>query len=169
MRTEIKNVEEISMKKNLVKRIAAMLTVAVMGMSVVACGGSNGGTEASSAALTEEEYIAKTNELAESMNNVMTEAASLDANDVEGAKKLIEGLKAPFVEFAAIQAPEKYADAQAKYKSGSEAMIKYLDMCVDMLDPEKAAEVDMEELTEVVTTIQNDFTEGANLMQSAGN
>ncbi len=48
-------------------------------------------------------------------------------------------------------------------------MIKYLDMCVELLDPEKAAEVNMDELTEVITTIQNDFTEGANLMQSAGN
>lgn len=157
------------MKKNLVKRIAALMVVAVMGMSVTACGGNGGGTEAASSALSEEEYIAKTNELAESMNNVMTEAAALDPNDVEGAKKMIEGLKAPFVEFAAIQAPEKYADAQAKYKSGSEAMVKYLDMCIDMMDPDKAANMDVNELTEILTTIQNDFTEGANLMEAAGN
>lgn len=162
--------EEIVMKNKLVKRIAALLAVAVMGMSVMACGGSNGGTEsAASAALTEEEYIAKTNELAESMTNVMTEAANIDASDVEGAKKFIEGLKDPFEEFAAIQAPAKYADAQAKYKSGSEAMIKYLDMCIDLMDPDKAADADMNELMDLLTTIQNDFTEGANLMEAAGN
>lgn len=157
------------MRNKLVKRIAALMAVAVMGMSVVACGGSDKGTEASSAALTEEEYIAKTTELAESMTNVMTEAASLDASDLEGAKEFIEGLKAPFEEFAAIQAPEKYADAQAKYKSGSETMIKYLDMCVEMMDPEKAAEADTDALMELLTTIQTDFTEAASLMEAAGN
>lgn len=158
------------MKNKLVKRIAALMAVAVMGMSVMACGGSNGGTEAAaSSALSEEEYVAKTTELANAMTNVMTEAASLDADDVEGAKKLIEGMKEPFVEFAAIQAPEKYADAQTKYKSGSEAMIEYLDMCIDLMDPEKAADADMDKLMDLLTTIQNDFTEGASLMEAAGN
>ncbi len=159
------------MKSKFVKRIAALMAVAVMGMSVMACGGSSdgGAAETASAALSEEEYVAKTTELAESITNVMTEAAALDADDVECAKKLIEGMKEPFVEFAAIQAPAKYADAQAKYKSGSEAMIKYLDMCIDLMDPEKAADADMNELMDLLTTIQNDFTEGATLMEAAGN
>ncbi|MDE6977193.1 MAG: hypothetical protein K2P13_09435, partial [Lachnospiraceae bacterium] len=65
--------------------------------------------------------------------------------------------------------PEKYADTQAKYKTGCEAMIEYLDMCVDMMDPEKAAELDMDKLTSLLTTIQNDFTEAASLMEAAGN
>ena len=157
------------MKNKLVKRVAALLAVAVMVMSVVACGGGNGTEATASAALTEEEYVAKTTELAESMTNVMTEAASLDTSDAEAAKEFIEGLKAPFVEFASLQAPEKYAEAQAKYKSGSEAMIKYLDMMVEMLDPAKAAEADTEALMELLTTIQTDFTEAANLMSAAGN
>lgn len=156
------------MKNKLVKRIAALMAVAVMGMSVVACGGNAEGTEATaSTALTEEEYIAKTTELSESMANVMTEAASIDATDVEAAKELLEGLKAPFVEFAAIQAPEKYAEAQAKYKSGSEAMIEYLDMCIEFMDPDKAADADTDKLMELLTTIQNDFTEGAALEEAA--
>ena len=41
------------MKNKLAKRVAALLAVAVMGMSVVACGGGNGTEATASAALTE--------------------------------------------------------------------------------------------------------------------
>lgn len=156
------------MKSNLLKRIAVLATVAVMGMSAAACGGKSeeAGAEASTA-LTEEEYVAKTEELAQSMTEVMNDAAALDPDDVEGAKAMIEGLKAPFVEFAALEAPEKYAATQEKYKTGCEAMIEYLDMCTDLMDPDKAADVDMDKLTTLLTTIQNDFTEAATLMEEA--
>lgn len=157
------------MKMNLVKRIAVLSVIAVLGMSAAACGGKTAQTGAETAALTEEEYVAKTQELAQAMTTAVTDAASVDTSDAEGAKKVIEDLKAPFVEFAALAAPEKYADTQAKYKSGCEAMIEYLDMCVDMMDPEKAAELDMDKLTGLLTTIQNDFTEAASLMEAAGN
>ena len=151
------------MKRSLVKRIAILAAVAVLGMTAAACGGKAAETGAA-AALTEDEYVAKTQELSQAMADAVTNSAA-----VEGAKKMIEELKTPFVEFAALTAPEKYADTQAKYKTGCEAMIEYLDMCVDMMDPEKAAELDMDKLTSLLTTIQNDFTEAASLMEAAGN
>lgn len=126
--------------------------------------------EAAGEALTEEEYEAKAAELLESMTTTMTEAQeelnTLDVNDVEGAKDFIEGLKAPFAEFAAVQAPEKYADAQVKFKSSCEAMMEYLDLCISMLDMEEDADTAelTTQLTDLLTTLQNDLTEGLTLM-----
>ena len=144
------------MKRSLVKRIAILAAVAVLGMTAAACGGKAAET-GTAAALTEDEYVAKTQELSQAMADAVTNSAAVDPSDVEGAKKMIEELKTPF------------ADTQAKYKTGCEAMIEYLDMCVDMMDPEKAAELDMDKLTSLLTTIQNDFTEAASLMEAAGN
>ena len=149
------------MRNKLVKRIAALLCVAVMGMSVVACGGGSNGA-AQEETLTEEEYEAKATELGNSLNSAMTDAAALDPNDVEGAKEFIEGLKAPFVEFGALTAPAKYADAHAKFQSGCDAMVEYLDMCIAAMD---SGDVDMEKMTSLLTTIQNDFTEGASMLE----
>ena len=143
------------MRNKLVKRIAALLCVAVMGMSVVACGGGSNGA-------AQEEYEAKATELGNSLNSAMTDAAALDPNDVEGAKEFIEGLKAPFVEFSALKAPAKYADAHAKFQSGCDAMVEYLDMCIAAMD---SGDVDMEKMTSLLTTIQNDFTEGASMLE----
>ena len=150
------------MRNKLVKRIAALLCVAVMGMSVVACGGGSNGGAAQEETMTEEEYEAKAEELGNSLNSAMTDAASLDPNDVDAAKEFIEGLKAPFVEFGALKAPAKYADAHAKFQSGCDAMVEYLDICIDAMD---SGDVDMEKMTSLLTTIQNDFTEGASMLE----
>ncbi len=148
------------MRTKIVKRIVALLSVAVMSMSVVACGGGNKAAGADT--LTEEEYEAKAEELGNSLNSAMTDAASIDPNDVEAAKEFIEGLKSPFVEFGALNAPEKYADAHAKFKSGCDAMVEYLDICVKAMD---SGEVDTEKMTSLLTTIQTDFTEGAAMLE----
>lgn len=189
------------MKNKTVKRIAVVAMVAMMGMSMTACGSKADeaaattegteaaaeGTESDAAAdteaadteetaaagtLTEEEYEAKAQELANGLVTTMTEAqeklGSLQEGDIDAAREFIDGLKAPFVEFAAVQAPEKYADAQAKFKSGCEAMVEYLDLCVDMMDEEKAADMDAEtvtaKMTELLTKIQNDLTEASTMM-----
>lgn len=161
------------MKNQLVKRIAVLMAVAVMGMSVMACGDKAETETAAVETLTEEEYEAKTAELAQSLTDTMTEAqeklTTMDPNDIDGAKEFIESLKAPFVEFAALQAPEKYAAAQEKYKSGCEAMVEYLDMCINMMDAESAEDIDMAAMTELLTKIQTDLTEGDTLMQEAAN
>lgn len=141
----------------LVKRIAALMTAAVMGVSMMACG--DGAAEA--------DYIAATEKLVADMEAVSEKAATLDPNDLEGAKALLEEVKAPLVEFAAVEAPEKFAEAHAKYKSGCEAMIEYLDMTVEALDPEKAANLDIEKYMSLITTAEADLTEADALMQEA--
>ena len=148
------------MRTKIVKRIVALLSVAVMSMSVVACGGGSSTAEANT--LTKEEYEAKAEELSNSLSTAMTEAASIDPNDVDAAKEFIEGLKAPFIEFGSVNAPAKYADAHAKFKSGCDAMVEYFDVCIDAMD---SGEVDSEKMTSLLTTIQNDFTEGAAMLE----
>ena len=129
--------------------------------------------------LTEEEYLNKTEELAQTMTDTMTKAqedlAKLEADDVDGAKALIEGMKAPFVEFAAVQAPEKYAAAQAKYKSGCEAMVEYLDILLDTMEMSASGKTPsqeetqklVEDMTNAITTAHNDLTEAGNLLIEA--
>ena len=151
------------MRNKLVRRIALLLSVAVMSVSVVACGGGKGdAAQGEETTLTEEEYEAKAEELGEKLNSAMTDASSIDPNDVEAAKEFISGLKDPFVEFGSLKAPEKYAAAHEKFKSGGDAMVEYLDMMVTAMD---SGDIDMEKMTSLITTIQNDFTEGASMLE----
>ncbi len=150
------------MRNKLMKRIALLLSVAVMSVSVVACGGGKGDAEQGETTLTEEEYEAKAQELGEKLNSAMTDASSIDPNDVDAAKEFIAGLKDPFIEFGSLKAPEKYAAAHEKFKSGCDAMVEYLDMMVSAMD---TGDIDMEKMTSLITTIQNDFTEGASMLE----
>lgn len=132
--------------------------------------------KAADGALTEEEYLAKAEELSQKVVDTMTKAqqdlAALDPNDAEGAKKLIEDMKAPFIEFTEVVAPEKYAEAQAKYKSGCESLIEYLDICVEMIELGASGETPTAEqtqdltqrMTDAITAAQTDLLEGDNLM-----
>lgn len=135
--------------------------------------------EAAGEALTEDEYLAKAEELGQAMTDVSTKVqadlATMDPSDTEGIAKLMEELKAPFVEFAAIQAPEAYAEAQAKYKSGCDAMVDYLDIVVSAMEMEASGKTPteeetqklMEDMTKTLTIVSTDFTEGATLMEEA--
>ena len=92
------------MRNKLVRRIALLLSVAVMSVSVVACGGGKGdAAQGEETTLTEEEYEAKAEELGEKLNSAMTDASSIDPNDVEAAKEFISGLKDPFIEFGSLK------------------------------------------------------------------
>lgn len=150
------------MRNKLVRRIAVLLSVAVMGVSMAACGGSGNSSAAQEeTTLTEEEYEAKAQELSEKLSSSMTDAASIDPNDVDAAKEFIAGLKDPFIEFGSLKAPEKYAAAHEKFSSGCDAMVEYLDMMVSAID---TGDIDMEKMTSLLTTIQDDFTAGANML-----
>lgn len=176
------------MKKGIMKKICMAALAIMTAAALSACSGqpTNAGsstveeTTTAAPALTEEEYIAKTEELqttiTESMTKVQEDLANLDTEDVDGAKKLIEEMQAPFVEFAAVLAPEKFAPAQEKYKSGCEAMVEYLNICLEMMDMGAAGtepdEADLQALTErlttSITTVQTDLTEAMTLMADAG-
>lgn len=190
------------MKNNFVKRIAVLAAVAVMGMSMAACGNkaeeaaaneteatetpaaeeapaAEAPAEAEEApaeeapaaeTLTEEEYVAKAEEASEklvaTMTNVQSDLASMDLTDIDAITEYVEGLKTPLVEFAALQAPEKYAEVQDKFKVSCEALIEYFDLCIELMAPD--ADADVAELTakttEIMTTVQTNLTEAYTMM-----
>ena len=119
-------------------------------------------------ALSEEAYVQAcqnfASDLVSSLSDISTELSALDPTDVEGAKALIEDMKTPYAEFAAIQAPEKYAGVQEKYKSGCEKMIAYLDMSLQLM--EDPAAVDVTEMTNLLQDMQQDFTDASTEFQS---
>lgn len=126
-------------------------------------------TKAAEGTLTEDEYLTEAERLmtdiSSSMEKLQADISQMDTTDADGFETFAEKVKAPYVELAALQAPELYAGAQAKFKSGSEAMIEYLDICVELVNPETAASADSSKLTELLTVIQNDFTEGSAIME----
>lgn len=131
-------------------------------------------TEESAAgeALTVEEYEEKVIELTDSMTQAQTDLESVDQTDVESMKEFVKGVIAPYEDFIAVTAPEKYAPAHEKFVSACEAMIAYFNACVDMMDMEgSATEEEVKEVTEnltnLLTTAQTDFTEAATLMDEA--
>lgn len=127
-------------------------------------------------ALTVEEYEARANGLLEEMVNLASLQSEAEAaTDAESAKKVLEKLKAPFQDFAALKAPEKYTAAQEKFKSGCEAMVGYVDILIEMtsldeeaLTAEKQSEYTTK-MTEYIQKAQADLTEGATLADAAEN
>lgn len=127
-------------------------------------------------ALSEEDYKAKItdigNKVAELTNDVNA-AQTKAATDPEGAIKdlidIVDEMKPLYQELADLKAPEKFAAAQAKIKSGCKASVEMLDLTVEMMqlavDPEQAdkAQEKLTELTEKMTEYQADaqtLTEG---------
>ena len=167
-------------KRTLWKRLSALSLSLALVFSLASCsqagtpadGGS--GTPAASAtpapALSEEDYMAKLEELGTKMTEVQTGAAGLDPTDLEGAKKLLGDMKAPFVDFAAITPPEKYADAHTKLQSGCNAMIEYIDIILEIAETTDAAKQQelATKMVEVLTTATNDLTEGSQMLADAG-
>ena len=46
-------------------------------------------------------------------------------------------------------------------------MVEYIDLVSEMLDPEKAANVDANKIMELMTKAATDFQEGDNLLEAA--
>lgn len=155
------------MNKKFLKLMSLALVVMMMSVALVACGG--GDDKKDDGALTEEEYIAKVQEISTTMSNMQTtineKMATIDPTDEEAVDALFEEIKAPFVEFAALKAPAKYEAAQAKFKSGCEAMVEFIDTAKALSkDP---ASADANKLQDLLTTAMTDIMEGAQLAEEA--
>ena len=161
------------MKKNMTKRLLAVLLAAVMALSLAACsGGDNGGSgdQAAPAALTEEEYQQAVEDLGAEMTEIQNNASTA-MTDPESAKEVLESMKAPLNDFIAITPPEAYAAGHEKMQSGCQSMIDIIDTVVAMTE-----ETDQTKLTELVSqmdeqlrTAVNDMAEGASLLEEASN
>lgn len=127
-------------------------------------------------ALSEEDYKAKITEIGNKvaeLTNDVNAAQTKASTDPEGAINdlidIVAEMKPLYQELADLKAPEKFAEAQQKIKSGCEASVEMLDLTVEMMelavDPEQAdkAQEKLTELTEKMTEYQADaqtLTEG---------
>ena len=147
-------------------RLLPLMLALVMALTLTACGGSG-----DSGALTEEEYQQEVENLSAELTTVQTDAANLDPTDVDGAKQLIEDLKQPFQDFAALNPPESYQEAHEKLSSGCQAMNDFLDTTASLLeetDPAKLQEGSTE-MMNALQTAMTDISEGAALLDGAAN
>lgn len=164
------------MNTKLMRTLCMAVVLVMVVMAAAGCQSSNSTTsngDGKSAALTEDEYLKKVQEIASNMQNIQGEITEkmqgLDPTDVEAVQKVLGDLKAPFNEFASLQAPEKYAAAQAKYKSGCEAMVQFIDITIEMsgmgadADATKVQEKTTE-MMEVLTKATQDLTEADKLI-----
>ena len=126
--------------------------------------------------LTEEEYKAKITEIGNKVSELtqdVTAAQSQATEDPQGAlaslTETVNQMRPLYDELANLPAPEKFAEAQAKIKEGSEASIEILDLTLEMMelasnpDTMEEAQEKMTELTEKMTSYSDQaskLTEG---------
>ena len=148
--------------------LISLLLVSAMVLCTAACS-SNSANAGASEALTEEEYQEAVTKLGDSFTALQTEAASLDLTDPDAAKEMLESLKAPLSEFIAIVPPETFQSAHEKMKSGSEAMIDYIDTAISLVSETDAAKIQEASTTmmEQLQTASNDLLEGAQMLEDA--
>lgn len=145
-------------------KLFPLLMALVLTLSLAACGGSSN-------ALTEEEYQQEVENLTAELSSVQSDAAALDPSDIEGAKQVLEDLKAPFQDFMELTPPEAYADAHEKLQSGCQAMVDFLDTTASLMeetDP-TALQESTEKLMSSLETAVTDMTEGASMLDTAAN
>lgn len=165
------------MQKNMLKRLFAAMLIAAMALGLTACGGDkdkgagadNAGQSAQqSTALTKEEYADEFDKMGDTLTELQSKASGLEDDDVEGAKAILEDMKKPFADFAAVTPPEEYADAHVKIKAGCEAMVAYVDDIIGAAgktgdELTKAGESMQQHLTDAMTNI----AEGAQMLDEA--
>lgn len=132
--------------------------------ALVGCGRTDNDGRMSEAA-----YKAKVAEMNKSMKTLQTtvqqKIAKTDPRDEATLDRLFEDLKTPFRNFAALKPPVKYDAAHAKFKSGCEAMVEYLEL--ENGAAKGRADVDGEKMMQLIQIVVNDITEGARLAEKA--
>lgn len=127
-------------------------------------------TESAGDALSEEDYMAKIKELSEKIATESAPYATIDTTDLATAipqvQEMGNALKPLYEELANLQAPEKYAEAQAKIKSGASASAELLEISLEILenggDDAKVAE--LQEKYANLQTAANDLAAGASML-----
>lgn len=164
-------------RKIMKKNLHMLVTVLALSLALLlsACNGNNANPSTSEdntpPALTEEEYQEAVNTLSTDLSTIQTDANSVNLNDEENAKKILEDLKKPFSDFMNVNPPEAYAEAHTKLQSGCQAMIDYIDTVNGLI-----GETDTTKLQDANSTMQEqlqtaitDLTEGATMLDTAMN
>lgn len=163
------------MKNTSKKTLALTLVMAmVMMFTLAGCGGDDKKADGAGGAMSEKDYVAKVTELYKGAESAASDGmAGLDQTDpqkmIDGLNKIIDEVKPLYEEMGALQAPEKYADQQAKIKAGCDAAVELLQLSADMTDmavkaqtgdvtPEEA-QSKISELTSKMTELQATATD----------
>ena len=108
-------------------------------------------------------------DLSDKLTSIQTDAASLDPNDLDAAKKLLDDMKQPFVDFMAVTPPEAYTDAHVKMQSGCQAMVDYIDTLASLMEETDATKLQQssEKMMEYLQTAMTDLSEGSTMLTEA--
>ena len=182
--------------KTLKTRLRALLMAGLLALALTACGGDNGGGQASSpstaptpsapATLTAEAYIAELDTLNSAAgdfvnvtNSAMATISTASATgDTEAMREAVEEIRssiAPFQEFAAINnPPQEYAEAHAKIVEGCNGFATGIDTyCTALIRVIDGEDVDLDaitsEYTDATTAAATLMSEGVSMAQEIAN
>ncbi len=132
------------MKKNILARAGVLAVAAALTFSVAGCGSDKKADapvqgQEEKKEMTEEEYKAKVQELYDSIQTESTSAMEgVDQTDmtalVEATKSMVEKVKPFYEELAGLEAPETYAESQAKIKEGADASVEMLSISLELME-----------------------------------
>ena len=135
--------------KKFLKIMSLTFVVLMMSFALVACGGDD---TQQPQGMTEEEYKAKLEEIGTKMDSISADMENIITmlvfgdRDIDALNAYFKDLKAPFIEFANLEAPEKYQEAQEKFKIGCETAVEILTEAQDCFTMMANGDFDMAEL-----------------------
>lgn len=126
--------------------------------------------------LSEEDYANEMKAAFQAMQDAVTEVQGLDPTtmDVAALEAAIKPVTDSLHQLGDLNAPEKYAEGQAKYKEGTDKMAEYFDYMIEiagMADADFTAEKQQEviaKMTEYLTQATTAINEGQTLLANAG-
>lgn len=107
----------------------------------------------------EQQYIDRLNEFNKLVEDVANRSDSLNSEDIEAAKQMLSDMKAPFIQFAGVQAPARFAQAHERYKNGCAAMVEYLDSCIQFMEDPNPSSAKVSEFDENMRSAFEKLTE----------
>ncbi|MGI6181665.1 MAG: hypothetical protein ACOYIE_06270 [Agathobaculum sp.] len=149
------------------KRLLAAIMAAALTLTLCACGEKK--AQQAEGALSEQEYIDAVDTLNIEMYKLQTAAQENEITDEQAAQALVDELKQPMLDFAALVPPAAYAEAHEKLSSGCQAMADYMDI---ILAAAGETEDDVlrqaaEDANDKLMTAMNDLSEGSLLLGEA--
>ncbi|WP_024735211.1 hypothetical protein [Enterocloster asparagiformis] len=107
----------------------------------------------------EQQYIDRLNEFNILVEDVANRSDGLNSGDTEAAKQMLNDMKAPFIQFAGVQAPARFAQAHERYKNGCAAMVQYIDICIQFMDDPNPSSAKVSEFEENTRSAFEKLTE----------
>lgn len=154
------------MKAGKISKALMLMLACCMVVSLAACNKDDGG---SGDALTEQEYQDAVTKLSDDITAIQNDVANMSGDDKEAGIKALEDMKTTLNEFINVTPPKAYEAAHEKLKSGSQAMVDFIDAAIEVVNEEDAekAQEKSTEMMELMQTALTDLAEGSQLLADA--